>query len=146
MSGIRGFVTFFAAASTFRCSRDDFLFCKMSLQSDCRRPMSTPSSFGLSRRSKSIERQLKINRIPETEGLSGLDAVRLWRFTVAAEPVRRSARLLLAYNKEDVVNMKLLLDLALPKLTLNPAGCRQAKPGWAVKLSVGASARRLKSG
>jgi len=66
---------------------------------------------------KSIERQLKINRVPETEGLSGLDAVRLWdiyqRKGVGAED---ALRLLLAYNREDVENMKLLLDFAFPKL------------------------------
>jgi hypothetical protein len=67
---------------------------------------------------KSIERQLKINRVPETDGLSGLDAVRLWDIYRRGRTGSDEAfQLLLAYNREDVVNMKLLLDFAFPKLT-----------------------------
>jgi uncharacterized protein YprB with RNaseH-like and TPR domain len=67
---------------------------------------------------KSIERQLKINRVPETEGLSGLDAVRLWSiYERGGAGADDALRLLLAYNREDVVNMKLLLDFALPRIT-----------------------------
>jgi uncharacterized protein YprB with RNaseH-like and TPR domain len=72
---------------------------------------------------KSIERQLNINRVPETEGLSGLDAVRLWSiYERNGRGADEALRLLMAYNREDVVNMKLLLDIALPKLI--------AESGW----------------
>jgi uncharacterized protein len=72
---------------------------------------------------KSIERQLRINRVPETEGLSGFDAVRLWNiYRRGGRDSEDALQLLLAYNREDVVNMKLLLDIALPKL--------EAAAGW----------------
>ncbi len=67
---------------------------------------------------KSIERQLGINRVPETDGLSGMDAVRLWEIHRRGRAGSDEAlQLLLAYNREDVVNMKMLLDFAIPKLT-----------------------------
>ncbi len=66
---------------------------------------------------KRIEQTLGIVRVPETEGLSGWDAVRLWRAFERGGPQSEDAlRLLLAYNREDVVNMKTLLDYALPRL------------------------------
>ncbi|MBV9851945.1 MAG: ribonuclease H-like domain-containing protein [Armatimonadetes bacterium] len=66
---------------------------------------------------KSIERQLGIPRVPETDGLTGYDAVRLWRaYRKGGRGADDALRLLLAYNREDVVNMKLLLDYALPRL------------------------------
>jgi uncharacterized protein YprB with RNaseH-like and TPR domain len=72
---------------------------------------------------KSIERQLKINRVPETEGLSGMDAVRLWDIhRRGSKGADEALQLLLAYNREDVVNMKLLLEFAMPKLI--------AEAGW----------------
>ena len=59
---------------------------------------------------KHIEEQLGIRRRPETEGLDGLDAVRLWH------EYRRGSRealdLLMLYNKEDVMNMEFLLNHA----------------------------------
>ncbi len=74
-------------------------------------------TIGYSGGLKSIERQLKINRTPETEGLSGLDAVRLWRsYTRGGDSSEDALRLLHLYNKEDVVNMKALLEFALPRL------------------------------
>ncbi len=66
---------------------------------------------------KSIEQQLHIRRIPETDGLSGHDAVRLWHaYRRGGKGADDALRLLLAYNREDVVNMKTLLDYALPRL------------------------------
>lgn len=73
---------------------------------------------------KKIERDLKIARVPEAEGLDGFDAVRLWRVYARGGPDAEEAlRYLIAYNREDVVNMKLLLDYALPKLRVDA--------GWA---------------
>lgn len=66
---------------------------------------------------KSIEQQLGLARVPETDGLSGMDAVRLWRLWRRGGPGAEDAlRLLLAYNREDVVNLKWLLEFALPRL------------------------------
>lgn len=59
---------------------------------------------------KRIEEALGLVRAPETRGLSGWDAIRLW------QEHRRGSRealdLLLAYNREDVVNMQELLTVA----------------------------------
>lgn len=66
---------------------------------------------------KSIERQLGIARSAETDGLSGWDAVRLWRLAQKGGHEGQSARdLLLAYNREDVMNLPCLLNYALPRL------------------------------
>lgn len=59
---------------------------------------------------KAIERAIGIERSPETRNLSGRDAVYLWR------DYRRGSQealdLLIAYNREDVVNLERLLELA----------------------------------
>ncbi len=59
---------------------------------------------------KAIERAIGIERSPETRNLSGRDAVYLWR------EYRRGSQealdLLIAYNREDVVNLERLLELA----------------------------------
>ena len=66
---------------------------------------------------KRIEQSLGIARVPEAEGLSGMDAVRLWRvWRRGGRDAEDALRVLLAYNREDVVNMKTLLDYALPRL------------------------------
>ncbi len=70
--------------------------------------------LGLSGGLKNIERALDIPRSPETEGLDGWDAVRLWR-----EWERGSAEaleLLKRYNAEDVVHLETLLRYAYPRL------------------------------
>jgi len=66
---------------------------------------------------KKIEQQLHIARVPETDGLSGMDAVRLWRaYRKGGRGADDALRLLLAYNKEDVINMETLLRYAVPRL------------------------------
>jgi len=70
--------------------------------------------LGLTGGLKSIERRLGITRAPETEGLDGWDAVRLWREWERGS--QEALDLLLAYNREDVRNMQLLLDYAYPRL------------------------------
>jgi len=60
---------------------------------------------------KKVEMQMGIPRI--TRGLDGYDAMRLWNRYEAGDG--EALRLLLLYNKEDVVNLsllKMLLDLA----------------------------------
>ncbi len=67
---------------------------------------------------KKIEAALGIARVPEAEGLSGMDAVRLWRvYRRGGRDSDDALRLLLAYNREDVENMKTLLEYAVPRLT-----------------------------
>ncbi len=69
---------------------------------------------------KSIERQLGVTRVPEADGLDGMDAVRLWQaYRHGGRGADEALRLLVAYNREDVVNMKTLLDFALPKLRVD---------------------------
>ncbi|HEX5322559.1 MAG TPA: ribonuclease H-like domain-containing protein, partial [Capsulimonadaceae bacterium] len=66
---------------------------------------------------KKIEVQVGIRRTPETEGLSGLDAVRLWRaYQAGGRRSEEAGELLVAYNREDVVNMASLLQYLLPRL------------------------------
>lgn len=72
---------------------------------------------------KRIEKELNIRRIPETEGLDGYDAVRLWRiFRQGGTNAEDALRLLISYNREDVINMKEILEFAIPKL--------QEDAGW----------------
>jgi uncharacterized protein YprB with RNaseH-like and TPR domain len=60
---------------------------------------------------KKIERQLGINRGADTDGLDGLDAIRLWR-RYATLGDTASLDTLIAYNREDVVNMERLAEIA----------------------------------
>lgn len=69
---------------------------------------------------KAIEARLGIQRSEETTGLGGLDAVRLWTDYAAGN--EDALDLLLAYNREDVVNLERLAEFAydhLRRLTLD---------------------------
>jgi len=62
---------------------------------------------------KAIERMLGITRSEDTTGITGFDAVRLWH-----EYERGSAdalELLLAYNREDIVNLETIIELTHPR-------------------------------
>ncbi|MBX3111492.1 MAG: ribonuclease H-like domain-containing protein [Fimbriimonadaceae bacterium] len=59
---------------------------------------------------KKIERQMGICRSDDTDGLTGRDAIRLWRMHNRGD--EEALRVLTAYNKEDVVNMKALARIA----------------------------------
>lgn len=63
---------------------------------------------------KQVERAFGIGRSNETDGLSGWDAVRLWREWRRGG--RQSLETLLAYNREDVLNMETLLQIAYPMI------------------------------
>lgn len=63
---------------------------------------------------KSIERQLGLQRSNATSGLTGLDAIRLWREYQAGRET--SLDTLLEYNGEDVRNMSELLAIAYKKM------------------------------
>jgi uncharacterized protein YprB with RNaseH-like and TPR domain len=56
---------------------------------------------------KAVERQLGIDR--ESKGIDGLEAVRLWWKYIDAFDLE-ALNTLLQYNKEDVLNLKILKD------------------------------------
>jgi uncharacterized protein YprB with RNaseH-like and TPR domain len=60
---------------------------------------------------KKIERQIGIERSPETQGLTGYDAVLLWRRHRMFGDSRALERLI-AYNREDCVNLERLAEVA----------------------------------
>lgn len=64
---------------------------------------------------KKIEKQLGISRGEDTEGLDGMDAIRLWR---RYKGLRDESALeqLIAYNREDVVNLQWLANYAYSHL------------------------------
>lgn len=64
---------------------------------------------------KRIERTLGISRSGDTDGLDGLDAIRLWRrYTALSDEA--ALETLIAYNREDVVNLERLAEIAYDKL------------------------------
>lgn len=64
---------------------------------------------------KSIERELGIQRSEQTAGLTGRDAIFLWRrFTNLRDD--RALETLIAYNREDVVNLERLAEVAYAAL------------------------------
>ncbi|MBN1459160.1 MAG: ribonuclease H-like domain-containing protein [Armatimonadetes bacterium] len=63
---------------------------------------------------KHIERKLGLQRSPETVGLDGWDAVRLWREWERGS--QEALNLLKAYNREDIVNLKWLVQYAYDEL------------------------------
>lgn len=63
---------------------------------------------------KAIEDRLGITRSEDTQGLSGWDAVRLWNLWRGGNA--RALEVLLDYNREDVLNMEVLLNWAYPRM------------------------------
>ncbi len=59
---------------------------------------------------KAIERQVGIERTPATREVRGWDAVYLWRRYLKGD--EEALNVLLQYNKEDVVNLKALVEMA----------------------------------
>ncbi len=70
--------------------------------------------LGLKGGLKVIEQMAGIERGADTRGLDGWDAVRLWREWQAGSA--RSLEVLLAYNREDIVNLAPLMRLAYDRL------------------------------
>ena len=64
---------------------------------------------------KRIEKQLGIERSADTEGLSGYDAVKLWRSYLRMGN-ESALEKLIAYNREDCVNLVPLADAAYKRL------------------------------
>lgn len=63
---------------------------------------------------KSIEKQLGITRGDGTDGLSGFDAIRLWNEYLEGRD--SSLETLIEYNREDVVNLETLAEIAYSRL------------------------------
>jgi uncharacterized protein YprB with RNaseH-like and TPR domain len=63
---------------------------------------------------KRIERQLGIARGEDTDGLSGWDAVQLWRQYRQGDD--SALERLIAYNRDDVVNLERLAEIAYARL------------------------------
>lgn len=63
---------------------------------------------------KNIEKVLGICRSEETDGMDGFDAVRLWRQYEKGD--KEALGLLLKYNREDIVNLKTIIELTYPKM------------------------------
>lgn len=66
---------------------------------------------------KKIECELGISRAEETVGISGFDAVRLWHQYERGD--EEALDLLLKYNREDIVNLKTIIDTTLPRFIEN---------------------------
>lgn len=62
---------------------------------------------------KKLEKEFGISRPEETEGLNGMDAVRLWRSYLRGDD--KALEVLIAYNREDVVNLERLAVIAYEK-------------------------------
>jgi uncharacterized protein YprB with RNaseH-like and TPR domain len=63
---------------------------------------------------KNIEKLLGISRSEDTEGMTGFDAVKLWRQYERGD--REALDKLIKYNKEDIVNLKTIIELTYPKM------------------------------
>lgn len=63
---------------------------------------------------KNIEKVLGICRSEDTDGMDGFDAVRLWRHYEKGD--KGALDLLLKYNREDIVNLKTIIELTYPKM------------------------------
>lgn len=75
----------------------------------------TLRQLGITGGLKKIERQLGMSRGEDTDGLGGLDAIRLWRrFTTLGDD--QALETLIAYNREDVVNLEYLAGYAYENL------------------------------
>lgn len=64
---------------------------------------------------KKIEKQLGLSRGEDTDGLTGLDAIRLWnRYRTLRD--EKALETLIAYNREDVVNLEVLAGIGYKML------------------------------
>ena len=66
---------------------------------------------------KNIEKLLGISRGDDTEGLTGFDAVRLWRQYERGD--QEALGKLIKYNQEDIVNLKTIIELTYPRMVEN---------------------------
>ncbi len=69
---------------------------------------------------KRIEHILGMSRSEETEGITGLDAVRLWNRYERGDD--GALDILIRYNAEDVVNLEKILEMTYPRMIENELG------------------------
>ncbi len=70
---------------------------------------------------KKIEKELGISRGEDTDGLSGRDAITLWR-RYDRFGDERALKTLIAYNREDVVNLETLAQIAYDRMRMQTFG------------------------
>lgn len=105
-------VTYNGAGFDLRFIEEEFPTAKLDqIHVDLRFPL---KRIGLVGGLKAIEREVGITRPKETAGLEGFDAVRLWREHQAGN--EESLDLLVAYNREDIVNLEALMRIAYSTL------------------------------
>lgn len=74
---------------------------------------------------KAIEKSLGISRGEDTDGLGGMDAIRLWnRYKLLGD--EEALETLIAYNREDVVNLEHLAVYAYDRLRAQHCGAGSA--------------------
>lgn len=72
------------------------------------------SRIGLKGGLKNIEQEIGISRDDEVEGMSGYDAVILWKRYMKTGDEEHLNKLI-KYNEEDIINLKTLAEHAVPK-------------------------------
>lgn len=84
-------------------------------------------NIGYSGGLKKIEFLLGITRSEETEGISGFEAVKLWNKFKRGDD--RALELLIKYNKEDVENLKTIIDMTYQKMIDNEVAAKEKNDG-----------------
>lgn len=82
-------------------------------------------NIGYSGGLKKIECSLGIRRSEETEGISGFEAVRLWNKYKKGDD--EALEVLIKYNKEDVVNLKTIIEMTYQKMVDNEVAPKERK-------------------
>ena len=83
-------------------------------------------SLGIRGGLKKIEGFFGIERSAETQGLTGLDAIKLWRRYLADDAL--ALKTLISYNREDVVNLEILAEKTYEKLQAKVLGLELSQP------------------
>lgn len=88
-------------------------------------------NIGYSGGLKKIECSLGIKRSEEIEGISGFEAVRLWKKYMHGDD--ESLELLIKYNNEDVKNLKTIIEMVYQKFIDNEVLEKEKKTGFSKK-------------
>ncbi len=110
---------------TFNGARFDLPFIEQEfpgffnhLHTDLMYPL---KKLGLSGGLKNIERTLGLSRSEETAGITGLDAVRLWKRYERGDD--EALEVLIKYNAEDVENLEKLIEMTYPRMIEREMAC-----------------------
>jgi uncharacterized protein YprB with RNaseH-like and TPR domain len=109
----------FRLISTFNGAGFDFRFLRTAFPRLTLPPIHidlrpTTRKLGLTGGLKAIEGSLGLQRDPAVQGLSGFDAILLWRKHLRGD--RQALDLLVEYNRADVVHLKTILELCYDRL------------------------------